>query len=117
MTKILAKTTGATLVALSGDFLDSYKYRIIEFDNRVRDWNNRKLLDIKMFLEDSVDVSELDSLGLDAFLAKYEKGKKDVKEEKVEEKVEEKAEEKVEEVKEEEKVEVEEPKRKKSRRE
>ena len=109
MTKILAKTTGATLVGLSGDFLDSYKYRIIDFDNRVRDWNNRKLIEIKCFLEDNVDASELEKLGVDDFVSKYEKGKKVEVKEEVKEEPEVK-----EEVKEE--VKVEEPKRKKSRR-
>lgn len=50
--KVLAKTTGPTLVCLSGDFLDAYEYRIVEYDNRVRDWNNRKLLEIKSFIKD-----------------------------------------------------------------
>lgn len=50
--KILAKTTGPTLVCLSGDFLDAYEYRVVEYDTRVRDWNNRKLLDIKSFIKD-----------------------------------------------------------------
>lgn len=73
MTKVLAKTTGVTLVTLSGDFLDSYKFRIIEFDNRVRDWNNRKLLEIKCFLNDDVESSELDEMNLDDFVKKYTK--------------------------------------------
>ena len=50
--KILAKTTGPTLVCLSGEFLDAYEYRVVEYDTRVRDWNNRKLLDIKEFIKD-----------------------------------------------------------------
>ena len=56
--KILAKTVGPTLVCLSGDFLDSYEYRVVEYDNRVRDWNNRKLLEIKSFLKDTGEVIE-----------------------------------------------------------
>ena len=54
--KILAKTTGPTLVCLSGDFLDAYEYRVVEYDTRVRDWNNRKLLDIKSFIDDKEEV-------------------------------------------------------------
>lgn len=50
--KILAKTVGPTLVCLSGDFLDAYEYRVVEYDTRVRDWNNRNLLDIKSFIKD-----------------------------------------------------------------
>ena len=54
--KILAKTVGPTLVCLSGDFLDAYEYRIVEYDTRVRDWNNRKLLDIKSFIKDGEEA-------------------------------------------------------------
>lgn len=56
--KILAKTVGPTLVCLSGDFLDSYEYRVVEYDNRVRDWNNRNLLEIKSFLKDDGEKIE-----------------------------------------------------------
>lgn len=56
--KILAKTVGPTLVCLSGDFLDAYEYRIVEYDTRVRDWNNRKLLDIKSFIGDDQKVEQ-----------------------------------------------------------
>lgn len=60
--KVLAKTTGPTLVCLSGDFLDAYEYRIVEYDNRVRDWNNRKLLEIKSFIKDEdSEVKEIKS--------------------------------------------------------
>ena len=54
--KILAKTVGPTLVCLSGDFLDAYEYRVVEYDTRVRDWNNRKLLDIKSFIKDKEET-------------------------------------------------------------
>lgn len=56
--KILAKTTGPTLVCLSGDFLDAYEYRVVEYDTRVRDWNNRKLLDIKSFIDDKEEPKD-----------------------------------------------------------
>lgn len=80
--KVLAKTTGATLVCASGDFLDSYKYRIVEYDNQARDWNNRNLLDIKAFIPENVSNDELNEIGLDAFIVKYVKvTKAEVKEE------------------------------------
>lgn len=56
--KILAKTVGPTLVCLSGEFLDAYEYRVVEYDTRVRDWNNRKLLDIKEFIKDGEKPEE-----------------------------------------------------------
>lgn len=56
--KILAKTVGPTLVCLSGEFLDAYEYRVVEYDTRVRDWNNRKLLDIKEFIKDGEKAEE-----------------------------------------------------------
>lgn len=58
--KILAKTVGPTLVCLSGDFLDAYEYRVVEYDTRVRDWNNRKLLDIKSFIKDKEEAPKVE---------------------------------------------------------
>ena len=58
--KILAKTVGPTLVCLSGDFLDAYEYRVVEYDTRVRDWNNRKLLDIKSFIKDNEEAPKVE---------------------------------------------------------
>jgi len=58
--KILAKTTGPTLVCLSGDFLDAYEYRVVEYDTRVRDWNNRNLLDIKSFIDDKEEQPKVE---------------------------------------------------------
>lgn len=60
--KILAKTVGPTLVCLSGDFLDAYEYRIVEYDTRVRDWNNRNLLDIKEFIKDESEENPKDTV-------------------------------------------------------
>lgn len=60
--KVLAKTTGPTLVCLSGDFLDAYEYRIVEYDNRVRDWNNRKLLEIKSFIKDDEEEPKAEEI-------------------------------------------------------
>lgn len=97
--KILAKTTGPTLVCTSGDFLDSYKFRLTEYDTQVRGWNNRNLLEIKGFVEDNVSAKELESLGEEEFIKKYVEKKEEVKveEAKVEEvKVEEPEEVKVE---------------------
>lgn len=69
--KIVAKTKGPTLVCSSGDFLDSYKYRVVAYDPQVRGWNNRNLLDVKGFVEDSSKVDDLEELGIDAFLKKW----------------------------------------------
>jgi hypothetical protein len=87
--KILAKTTGPTLVCTSGDFLDSYKYRLVDYDIQVRGWNNRNLLEIKGFVEDTVSTKELESLGEEEFIKKYVEKKEEVKveEAKVEEEV------------------------------
>lgn len=73
--KILAKTTGPTLVCASGDFLDSYKYRLVDYDIQVRGWNNRNLLDINCFIDDEVSSQELDKLGFEEFVKKYNKNK------------------------------------------
>ena len=75
--KIVAKTKGPTLVCSSGDFLDSYKYRVVPYDPQVRGWNNRNLLDVKGFVEDSSKVEDLDKLGADAFLKKWSKIKQE----------------------------------------
>lgn len=74
--KILAKTTGCTLVCSNYNFLDAYKYRLVEYNAQVRDWNNRGLLDVECFVEDSVNDSELDDLGFDEFVKKYNPEKK-----------------------------------------
>lgn len=71
--KVLAKTTGVTLVCTNTDFLDAYKYRLVEYTNQVRDWNNRSLLDIKCFVDSSVDARELNDLGVENFIKKYTK--------------------------------------------
>lgn len=77
--KILAKTTGPTLVCTSGDFLDSYKYRLVDYDIQVRGWNNRNLLEIKGFVEDTVSTKELESLGEEEFIKKYVEKKEEAK--------------------------------------
>lgn len=73
--KILAKTTGPTLVCMSGDFLDAYKLRIVEYDNQVRGWNNRNLLEISLFVEENVSNKDLEELGVEEFIKKYSKKK------------------------------------------
>lgn len=84
--KILAKTNGPTLVCASGDFLDAYKFRLTEYDTQVRGWNNRNLLEIKGFIEDSVSAKDLEILGEEEFIKKYINKKEEPKEEvKVEE--------------------------------
>ena len=45
--RILAKTKGPVLLCENGDFLDAERYRIVEYDRHVRDWNNKEMLDIK----------------------------------------------------------------------
>lgn len=76
--KVLAKTNGSTLVCGSGDFLDSYKLRLVEYDGQVRDWNNRKLLEIALFTEENVSKEELEEIGEEAFIKKYSKKKEEV---------------------------------------
>lgn len=79
--KIVAKTKGPTLVCSSGDFLDSYKYRVVAYDPQVRGWNNRDLLDVKGFVIDAAINSELQEMDIDAFLKKWDKAEPEVKEE------------------------------------
>lgn len=79
--KIVAKTKGPTLVCSSGDFLDSYKYRVVAYDPQVRGWNNRDLLDVKGFVIDAAINSELQEMDVDAFLKKWDKAEPEVKEE------------------------------------
>lgn len=69
--KILAKTKGPTLVCSSGDFLDSYKYRLVSYDPQVRGWNNRDLLEISGFVNDLADPADLEVLTLEGFLKKW----------------------------------------------
>lgn len=76
--KVLAKTNGSTLVCGSGDFLDSYKLRLVEYDGQVRDWNNRKLLEIALFTDENVSKEELEEIGEEAFIKKYSKKKEEV---------------------------------------
>lgn len=84
--KILAKTKGPTLVCSSGDFLDSYKYRLVNYDPQVRGWNNRDLLEISGFVDDMAKNEDLEEMGLDAFLKKWaEKSEPKAEEPKVEE--------------------------------
>lgn len=78
--KIVAKTKGPTLVCSSGDFLDSYKYRVVAYDPQVRGWNNRDLLDVKGFVIDAAINSELQEMDVDAFLKKWDKAEPEVKE-------------------------------------
>ena len=97
--KILAKTTGPTLVCTSGEFLDSYKVRLVAYDSQVRGWNNRSLLEITGFVEDEVSSEDLEKLGVDEFVKKFI-NKKEVKVDQSEEvKVDQPEEVKVEEVK------------------
>jgi len=77
--KIVAKTKGPTLVCSSGDFLDSYKYRVVAYDPQVRGWNNRDLLDVKGFVIDAAINSELQEMDVDAFLKKWDKAEPEAK--------------------------------------
>lgn len=69
--KILAKTKGPTLVCSSGDFLDSYKYRLVNYDPQVRGWNNRDLLEVSGFVNDLADPRDLEVMTLEGFLKKW----------------------------------------------
>ena len=92
MTKILAKTKGYVLSCGNlGEFLDGLSYHVVEYDNVVRNWENRGLIAEKFLLEGNPTDEEFKALGKDKFLKKYkanktqEEKKKEALENKVEE--------------------------------
>lgn len=95
MTKILAKSKGYVLMSGNrGEFLDNVRYRVIELDNQIRNYQNRGLIAELIVLEDGATDAEFVKMNCDkdAFLKKYKLGK--THEEKKEEAKEEKKEEK-----------------------
>ena len=76
MTKILAKTKGYVLnTGNIGEFLDSINYHVVEYDNVVRNWENRGLIAEKYLLEGNPTEEEYKKLGKDEFLKKYKANK------------------------------------------
>lgn len=76
MTKILAKTKGYVLSCGNfGEFLDGLSYHIVEYDNVVRNWENRGLIAEKFLLEGNPTDEEFKALGKDKFLKKYKANK------------------------------------------
>lgn len=82
--RILAKTKGPVLLCENGDFLDAERYRIVEYDRHVRDWNNKEMLDIKCYVSPEATDDELKKIGVDEFAKKYDINKKAEPEPKVE---------------------------------
>lgn len=76
MTKILAKTKGYVLnTGNIGEFLDGSNYHVVEYDNIVRNWENRGLIAEKYILEGNPTEEEYKKLGKDEFLKKYKANK------------------------------------------
>lgn len=76
MTKILAKTKGYVLnTGNIGEFLDGTNYHVVEYDNMVRNWENRGLIAEKYLLEGNPTEEEYKKLGKDEFLKKYKANK------------------------------------------
>ena len=76
MTKILAKTKGYVLSTGNfGEFLDGLSYHVVEYDNVVRNWENRGLIAEKFLLEGNPTDEEFKALGKDKFLKKYKANK------------------------------------------
>ena len=99
MTKILAKTKGYVLnTGNIGEFLDGINYHVVEYDNVVRNWENRGLIAEKYLLEGNPTEEEYKKLGKDEFLKKYKANKthEEKKKEALEKKEEKKEEKKVE---------------------
>lgn len=71
--KVLAKTKdGRTLICDRQSFLDSSRYRVIDYSNIVMDWNNRKLIEIKAWLkEEATDDVFKASESVESFLDEY----------------------------------------------
>lgn len=71
--KVLAKTKdGRTLICDRQSFLDSSRYRVVDYSNIVMDWNNRKLIEVKAWLrEEATDEVFKSFESVDSFLDKY----------------------------------------------
>lgn len=71
--KVLAKTKdGKTLICDRQSFLDSSRYRVVDYSNVVMDWNNRKLIEIKAWLvEEATDELFKSFESVEEFLNKY----------------------------------------------
>lgn len=71
--KVLAKTKdGRTLICDRQSFLDSSRYRVVDYSNIVMDWNNRKLIEVKAWLKEEATDDVFKSFeSLDEFLDKY----------------------------------------------
>ena len=99
MTKILAKTKGYVLnTGNIGEFLDGTNYHVVDYDNIVRNWENRGLIAEKYLLEGNPTDEDFKKLGKDEFLKKYKANKshEEKKKEALEKKEEKKEEKKVE---------------------
>ena len=99
MTKILAKTKGYVLnTGNIGEFLDGTNYHVVEYDDLVRNWENRGLIAEKYILEGNPTDEEFKKLGKNDFLKKYKANKthEEKKKEALEKKEEKKEEKKVE---------------------
>lgn len=71
--KVLAKTKdGRTLICDRQSFLDSSRYRVVDYSNIVMDWNNRKLIEVKAWLKEEATDDVFKSFeSLEEFLDKY----------------------------------------------
>lgn len=70
--KILAKTKPGTVLLYDREnYLDEFRYHVIPYDAKVRDWKNRDLIEIKAFCEDSATDSDYVDLGDEGFMNKY----------------------------------------------